>query len=377
MPFLLVLSLALAAAAAGASPREKLKAVGEQLQQEKLDVERLEGEEGKLLDAIDSAEQAEGEAALAAQEAEARQARAAEALSAAQAKERSAQAEADARLAGLGPRLRAWQRLSKDRQMSLLLGAKSAEQAEARRRLFRAILGGQLSEVKGALAALSAAQAAREAAASLAAALETREREARIARAKAAAAKARHGALLAAVRSERALHQKAMTELARAAAQLGKVVAALPPQKMESTGFALAKGRLPRPVAGPIEVGFGEILNPRFNTVTLQKGLDLRAPEGTPVRAVHPGRVVHAGWLTGYGNLLIVDHGDGYYTLFAHLQSIAKAVDDLVAEGDELGKVGETGSLKGAYLYFEIRRHGQPLDPAPWLAAAVASEGGR
>jgi septal ring factor EnvC (AmiA/AmiB activator) len=73
---------------------------------------------------------------------------------------------------------------------------------------------------------------------------------------------------------------------------------------------------------------------------------------------------------------MILDHGDGYYSLFAHLATIGKQVDDLVAAGDELGTVGATGSLKGPYLYFEIRRHGQALDPAAWMApppgAAVA-----
>jgi murein hydrolase activator len=79
--------------------------------------------------------------------------------------------------------------------------------------------------------------------------------------------------------------------------------------------------------------------------------------------------VAYAGWLRGYGNLLILDHGGGYHTLVAHLSSVTPGVGDRVAAGDSVGEVGETGSLKGAYLYFEIRRSGQALDPAPWLAA--------
>ncbi|MHB8417338.1 MAG: murein hydrolase activator EnvC family protein [Myxococcales bacterium] len=368
-----MLPLILALAVAQVNPRERLKAVGDQLEQEKLDVERLRGEETTLLDAIDAAERAEGQAERTAVEAERRRARAAESVAAAQEKERAARQESDAKLAGLSPRLRAWQRLSRERQLSLLLGARSAQQASERQRLFRSLLGGQLEELRGALAALETARAARVAAVSLSSALEQRGAEARAARAAAAAARARHTALLAAVRTERALHEKATAELAHAQGKLAAVVAALPPQKTPSTGFAAAKGSLPRPVDGPIEVGFGEILNPRFNTVTLQKGLDIRAPEGASVRAVHQGRVVHAGWLQGYGNLLIVDHGDGFYTLFAHLAALEKGVDDLVAEGEELGTVGQTGSLKGPYLYFEIRRHGQPLDPAPWFAAPAAA----
>jgi septal ring factor EnvC (AmiA/AmiB activator) len=115
-------------------------------------------------------------------------------------------------------------------------------------------------------------------------------------------------------------------------------------------------------------VGFGKVVNPRFNTVTVQKGLDIRAPEGAPVTAVAPGKVVYAGWLRGYGNLLVLDHGGGYHSLVAHLAELGKAVGDGVQRGELLGTVGDTGSLKGAYLYFELRKRGQAVDPAPWLA---------
>jgi septal ring factor EnvC (AmiA/AmiB activator) len=82
---------------------------------------------------------------------------------------------------------------------------------------------------------------------------------------------------------------------------------------------------------------------------------------------VAPGRVVHAGWFKGYGNLVIVDHGEGYHTLVAHLASMQTAMGEEVDAGDALGTVGDSGSLKGAYLYFEIREKGRPVDPRPWL----------
>jgi len=375
----LVLQLILLAAAsapdAGApveasptSPREKLKAVGDELKQEQLDVERLQGEEASLLGAIDAAERAQAEAERQASLAEARRSSVAAQLAAAQAREQAMEAEADARLQGLAPRLRVWQRLSPDREASLLLGASSAQQAFERRQLFRSILGSQLSEVRGVLTALQAAKAQRASTAAIADDLAIKDNEARAARAEAGARKAKHAALLKAVHGEKTLHEKATAELTAAQARLAATVAALPPEKMASSGFLLEKGKLPRPVEGPIEVGFGQILNPLFNTVTLQKGVDMRAPEGTPVHAIHAGRVVHAGWFQGYGNLMIVDQGDGYYTLFAHLATIGKEIDNLVATGDEIGTVGATGSLKGPYLYFEIRRHGQALDPAAWMA---------
>jgi septal ring factor EnvC (AmiA/AmiB activator) len=117
-----------------------------------------------------------------------------------------------------------------------------------------------------------------------------------------------------------------------------------------------------------VTVGFGRVLNPRFKTVTVQNGIDIGAPAGAPVRAVAAGRVVHAGWFKGYGNLVIVDHGEGYHTLFAHLGAMQTAMGEEVDAGHALGTVGDSGSLKGPYLYFELRERGRPVDPRPWLS---------
>ncbi|HLL55525.1 MAG TPA: peptidoglycan DD-metalloendopeptidase family protein [Myxococcaceae bacterium] len=164
-----------------------------------------------------------------------------------------------------------------------------------------------------------------------------------------------------AVESARVIH-----ELEVAERELADLIAGM--QESTTTGFGALKGQLALPAEGAIEVGFGKQVNPRFNTVTVQKGLDIRAPEGAPVTAVAPGKVVYAGWLRGYGNLLVLDHGGGYHSLVAHLAELGKAVGDPVQRGELLGTVGDTGSLKGAYLYFELRKRGQAVDPAPWLA---------
>jgi septal ring factor EnvC (AmiA/AmiB activator) len=130
-----------------------------------------------------------------------------------------------------------------------------------------------------------------------------------------------------------------------------------------------ARGKLLFPAAkGRIEARFGRAVDPRFGTITLQKGIDVRAPLGTKVYAVWEGKVVHAGWFRGFGNLLIVDHGDQVFSLMAHLDSLEKAIGDTVRTGDEVGTVGDTGSLKGAYLYFELRDGQKPLDPELWLS---------
>ena len=153
--------------------------------------------------------------------------------------------------------------------------------------------------------------------------------------------------------------------------RLAEFIAALPPPRKGDTGlrgFGALRGRLPRPAAGAIEVPFGKVVNPRFKTVTVHNGVELGAPASAEVRAVAPGRVVHAGWFKGYGNLVIVDHGEGFHTLVGHLASMTTAMGEEVAVGTLLGTVGDTGSLRGPSLYLEIREQGRPVDPRAWLA---------
>lgn len=168
---------------------------------------------------------------------------------------------------------------------------------------------------------------------------------------------------------EAELARRVVRELEQADADLTRIIddmeAGIP-----ATGFRSLRGKLPFPTPGLVEVGFGRVVNPRFNTVTVQKGLDIRAPAGAPVRAVAAGKVVYAGWLRGYGNLLILDHGGGYHSLMAHLENVSPEVGTELQPGDEVGTVGDTGSLKGAYLYFEIRQDGRAVDPKPWLLPA-------
>jgi len=125
-------------------------------------------------------------------------------------------------------------------------------------------------------------------------------------------------------------------------------------------------------VEGTLEVGFGKVVNPKFNTVTVQKGWDIRAEEGSGVRAIAQGQVVYAGWLRGYGNVLIIDHGGGFHSLVAHLASLSRAVGEAVKAEEVVGTVGDSGSLKGAYLYFEIRQDGEAIDPAVWIRSGAA-----
>ena len=128
--------------------------------------------------------------------------------------------------------------------------------------------------------------------------------------------------------------------------------------------FAKSKGRLVRPVAGKVAASFG---SRRTGTATWQ-GMLFRAPEGAEVSACASGRVVFSDWLRGYGNLLIVDHGGTYMSVYANNESVLKNVGDKVAAGETIATVGSSGASDEPGLYFEIRYKGKPINPQPWLS---------
>lgn len=128
-------------------------------------------------------------------------------------------------------------------------------------------------------------------------------------------------------------------------------------------------GALDWPVQGEIVETFGRSRHPVYNTEVINNGVDIRAPRGTPVKAVEDGQVVYADWNGGYGQMVILDHDGGDYSLYAHLDRIDVAIGQRVAKGQAIGTVGETGSLTGPKLHFEIRKGGKAVDPIGWLKA--------
>ncbi len=131
--------------------------------------------------------------------------------------------------------------------------------------------------------------------------------------------------------------------------------------------FTKLKGLLSMPVKGKITGLFGPYKNPRFNTVNYRGGIDIKADRGEPVRAVSAGNVLYARWFKGYGNLVIIDHGDSYYTLYAHLEEVFKEKGDVVEAKEVIATVGDTGSIHGPKLHFQVRHHGEPMDPMKWV----------
>ncbi|MCS7186166.1 MAG: peptidoglycan DD-metalloendopeptidase family protein [Armatimonadetes bacterium] len=118
-----------------------------------------------------------------------------------------------------------------------------------------------------------------------------------------------------------------------------------------------------RPVSGPIVSGFGYRVHPIFRRVKFHYGVDISAPSGTPIRAAADGVVVFAGWRRAYGNTVIVDHGNGLATLYAHCSRVLVSEGEVVKQGQVIALVGSTGLSTGPHLHFEVRRYGEPINP--------------
>ena len=184
--------------------------------------------------------------------------------------------------------------------------------------------------------------------------------------------------LLADIKSKKSLEMAAIASLEKAAATLNRTINSFSskPDKIESfntkvflsdNGFTFLKGRLKMPVKGEIISFFGNYTDSRLKLKSFRKGIDIKAERGEPIRAVYDGLIIYSSWFKGYGNLIIVDHGNNYYTLYAHTEELFKTKGDSVETGEVVATVGDTGSITGAGLYFEIRHYGKPVDPLKWI----------
>jgi septal ring factor EnvC (AmiA/AmiB activator) len=145
----------------------------------------------------------------------------------------------------------------------------------------------------------------------------------------------------------------------------GKAVDAVADASAANRPFASLKGRLKLPVRGELMNRYGA---GREESGSQWKGLFIRSATGETVHAVADGQVVYADWLRGFGNLLILDHGGGYMSLYGHNEGLLRPVGEKVRSGDAIARVGATGSLAETGLYFELRREGKPFDPMSWVA---------
>lgn len=166
----------------------------------------------------------------------------------------------------------------------------------------------------------------------------------------------------AARRAEEKRQREVAEREARAAAASGKPVRK-PPSPRVANAPALKVGGLGWPASGNLLAGFGG----RMPDGRTSSGVLIGAPVGTPVAAVADGTVVFAEWMTGYGLILIVDHGNGYMSLYAHNDTLLRNAGDTVKRGDAVARIGSSGGQGTPALYFELRRNGAPVDPSSWL----------
>jgi septal ring factor EnvC (AmiA/AmiB activator) len=181
--------------------------------------------------------------------------------------------------------------------------------------------------------------------------------------------------LLASLRQEKESRIRVVKELEQAALRLQKMMEEIsrrgvsrPPDIPPGVGLGALRGKLDWPVRGELISGFGKARHPEVAAEVFHNGIDIEAPIGEEVKAVEKGTVVFADRFSGYGKMVIVDHGERYYTIYAHLSEILKRNGDGVKRGEAVGRAGDSDSLSGAKLYFEMRKDGRSIDPVPWFA---------
>lgn len=181
-------------------------------------------------------------------------------------------------------------------------------------------------------------------------------------------------ALLEQIRNRKSIREAILRQLHEAARHLDETMnrllnaaaAVSPEEKLKiSKSFSYYKGLLKMPVKGKIVTPFGP--DKRNNTITFNSGIEILAERGEPIHAVRDGTVQFSHWLKGYGNLIIIRHDNDYYTLYAHADELFKLQGDTVETGEVIATVGDTHSIEGPRLHFEVRHHSKALDPMEWL----------
>jgi septal ring factor EnvC (AmiA/AmiB activator) len=363
--------LVVAAAAAFADEAApELEALKRSLAETRARVERYEREERGLLDAIESLDKRAG--LLADDEARARkEVRAAEDALAELAPRADAAAAQLAKtrrvLAARAVALYKWGELGPVR---VLFGAGSLEGALSEVRVLQLLLERDRELADRYRNDLAAVAAARASAVRIATDGERALQRYSARREELRADRRTRRSLLLRARRDRQRSRGALRELEAAARALEERLSGLRSRRPGETRFEALRGRLPLPVEAPLIGRFGRVRD-EFGTEIVRNGLLFGAERGAPVFAVADGEVRFAGWFRGYGRLLIIDHGADHFTVTGHLDRFEVAVADRVRAGELVGRAGDSGSLAGSRVYFEIRRRDEALNPMAWLGPGL------
>ena len=174
------------------------------------------------------------------------------------------------------------------------------------------------------------------------------------------------------IRTRKSTHKKIQSELLEASKELSSLIAILEKSYFEEKNltFHKRKGFLPWPVKGKVISPYGKVKNKRFKTFSYNNGIEIAAPVGKNVRAVHQGEVLYSGNLKGYGLIVILGHGKGFYSLYAHLSKSMVKKGNRVLKSQVFAQTGDSDSINGPSLYFEIRNQRAPENPLKWLSVA-------
>ena len=175
---------------------------------------------------------------------------------------------------------------------------------------------------------------------------------------------------LARLSKERKFNERIKLELLGATKTLDQLIARLERKKNLGEGIDITdkKGRLLPPVKGKVLNVFGRKRDKQFDTYIVYNGINISSPKGVSVRAVFDGKILYTGTLEGYGNIIIIGHGKGYHSLYGHLDEIITQVGKNIRIGQIIARSGDTGSIMGESLYFEMRHNGKPIEPTVWLS---------
>lgn len=381
----LAAALVLAAPPLSAAESEDLRALRARLESLRTELGAAEDRREEAADALRESERAIsevsrtlGELAAGQQRVQAEQARLAEAL-------RRGRAELDSRAADLGRIVHARYTAGSGGALRVLLGGDSPSTTARRLAYFEYLSRAKLAlldRLRTDLAALAALErSAADKASELAALGEAAARERRALAAQQAERRqtlTRLAAQLQDQRREVRRLERDETRLAKLAQEIARALRGAPPRDERparnrttvpdagpAAAFSQLKGRLRLPVKGELTGRYG---TPRQDGGGVAKGLFIAAPEGEQVRAVASGRVVFADWMRGFGNLLILDHGESFLTIYGNNEAVLKRLGDAVHAGETVAVVGSTGGAETSGLYFEIRHQGRPFDPLPWVS---------
>jgi len=184
--------------------------------------------------------------------------------------------------------------------------------------------------------------------------------------------------LLVSLRREKEARLRALTEMEAASHRLAKMLEEIARRNVAKTretlsrpmpgaGLESMRGRLDWPVRGQVSAPFGKVKHPEFAAEVFRNGIDINAPIGEEIKAVEKGRIVYADRFSGYGRMVVVDHGERYFTIYGHLSEIIKKNGQDITRGEVIGRVGDGDTADGSKLYFEMRTDGRSLDPVPWF----------